>query len=105
MGMFPTKVVVAVDGSGEARHAARVAVDIAGRTGSELHVVHAAPTPTAVGAPEGTIYTPDVYDRLREMAEERGREVLEDQERELSGFGGVVKEAHLRVGRPDHHVT
>jgi len=43
--VFPTKIVVAVDGSEEARLASRVAANLAQRTDSELHVVHATPMP------------------------------------------------------------
>jgi nucleotide-binding universal stress UspA family protein len=103
--MFPTKVLVAVDDSAEAGVAARMAAVLAAKTGSELHVVHAAPLPSPVGAPEGTIYDPDVSERLREMAAETGREVLQDQARQMSGGKGAVKDTHLRIGRPDHHVT
>src|SRR3712207_964607 len=37
---FPTKILAATDGSGEAALAATAAAEIARRTGSELHVVH-----------------------------------------------------------------
>src|SRR5438270_11705818 len=40
MSIFPTKILVATDGSEEATFAARTAADIAESTGSELHVVH-----------------------------------------------------------------
>jgi nucleotide-binding universal stress UspA family protein len=40
MSIFPTRILLATDGSGEAELAARTAADLAGRTGSELHVVH-----------------------------------------------------------------
>jgi hypothetical protein len=40
MSIFPTNILLATDGSEEAELAARTAVDLAGKTGSELHVVH-----------------------------------------------------------------
>ena len=40
MSIFPTKILLATDGSSEARLAARTAVDLAQKTGSELHAVH-----------------------------------------------------------------
>ena len=40
MSIFPTKVLLATDGSEEAALAARTAADLAQKTGSELHVVH-----------------------------------------------------------------
>ena len=42
MSIFPTKVLLATDGSAEARLAASTAADLANRTDTELHVVHVA---------------------------------------------------------------
>ena len=39
MSIFPTKILLATDGSEEAASAARTAADLAQKTGSELHVV------------------------------------------------------------------
>ncbi len=41
--MFPTKILLATDGSEHARRASRAAVELAQKTGSELHVVHVGP--------------------------------------------------------------
>jgi nucleotide-binding universal stress UspA family protein len=41
--MFPTKILVAVDGSAEAERAARMAKAVSERLDSELHVAHATP--------------------------------------------------------------
>jgi nucleotide-binding universal stress UspA family protein len=38
---FPTRVLVATDGSKDAALAARAAVDLTDKNGSELHVAHA----------------------------------------------------------------
>ena len=40
MSIFPTKIVLATDGSREAELAARTAADLANKTDSELHVLH-----------------------------------------------------------------
>jgi Universal stress protein family len=40
MGLFPTRILLATDGSEEAELAALRAVDLAERTDSELHLVH-----------------------------------------------------------------
>jgi nucleotide-binding universal stress UspA family protein len=40
MSIFPTKVLVATDGSREAQLAAQTAADLSQKTNSELHVVH-----------------------------------------------------------------
>lgn len=43
MSIFPTKILVATDGSEDAQLAARTAVELAEKTGSELHVVYILP--------------------------------------------------------------
>ena len=40
MSIFPTKILLATDGSMEAELAARTAADLGNKTDSELHVVH-----------------------------------------------------------------
>ena len=40
MSILPTKILLATDGSREARLAARTAVELAQKTDSELHVIH-----------------------------------------------------------------
>jgi len=40
VSIFPTKIVLATDGSEDANLALRAAVDLVEKTGSELHVVH-----------------------------------------------------------------
>ena len=45
MSIFPTRIPLATDGSGEAELATLRALDIAERTDSELHVVHVGVVP------------------------------------------------------------
>ena len=40
MSIFPTKILLATDGSTEAELAARTAVDLCQKTDSELHLIH-----------------------------------------------------------------
>jgi nucleotide-binding universal stress UspA family protein len=40
MSIFPTRILLATDGLEEATLAAQAAIDLANKTGSELHVVH-----------------------------------------------------------------
>src|SRR5215217_7284505 len=40
MSIFPTRMLLATDGSEEATLAAQTAIDLANKTGSELHVVY-----------------------------------------------------------------
>ena len=54
--MFPTKILLATDGSEEAAHAARMAAALSGKTGSELHVVYVEHLPHPYALSEATIY-------------------------------------------------
>jgi nucleotide-binding universal stress UspA family protein len=40
MGIFPSRILLAIDGPEETELAIRKAVDLAGTTGSELHLVY-----------------------------------------------------------------
>jgi nucleotide-binding universal stress UspA family protein len=46
MGLFPTRILLATDGSEEAELAALKAVDLAQRTDSGLHVAHVGVVPS-----------------------------------------------------------
>jgi nucleotide-binding universal stress UspA family protein len=49
MSIFPTKILLATDGSREAESAAQVAAELVDTTGSELHVVYVESLVQAVG--------------------------------------------------------
>src|SRR3954447_16964052 len=90
MRIFPTKVLLATDGSTDAILATRAAVDLARKTGSELHVVHAwqAPSPSLVS------------ERYEPPRKEAARKLLHEQMERVEEAGGVVAEVHLLRGRP-----
>jgi nucleotide-binding universal stress UspA family protein len=67
MTSFPTKILVATDGSEDADLAARAATDLSNRTGAELHVVHARQDVRLAGVPPAT--TQDEYTRALERWE------------------------------------
>ena len=97
MSIFPTKVLLATDGSKEARLAASTAAELASSTDSELHVVHVAEQrPTFLAQTE------------EEPTELRGeaRRLLDEQVRALEEEAqGTVEEAHLRQGRADEEIV
>ena len=95
MTIFPTKILLATDGSGEAELAASTAADLAAGSGSELHVVHVGHLPALYLAP--TEVDPTHLER-------EARELLEEQVRRIEAGGGKVAEAHLRMGRADREV-
>ena len=93
--LLGAKVLLATDGSEEANLAARAAAEVAEGTGSELHVVYVEPLPNfmkdGAGAP--------AYDRqLYGMIEKEGRETLRKVVWRVKVAGGIVAEAHLRMG-------
>jgi nucleotide-binding universal stress UspA family protein len=106
MSIFPTKILLATDGSSEAELATRTAADLAQKTGSELHVIHvldvAQFTMFAAGAtddPEG-IEQPDpiLEELLVRLSEQRGKEVLDTEVERVRSAGGTVAQAHLKMG-------
>jgi nucleotide-binding universal stress UspA family protein len=97
--VFPAKMLLATDGSEEARLALQTAADLSERTGSELHVVH-------VGEIPPTHY-PDRfgYRALYEVHEREARQLLEAQVEKMKAAGATVAQAHLRLGRADEEVV
>lgn len=93
MSIFTTKILLATDGSEEAELAARTAADLAGETGSELHVVH------VLVLPPETLHDP-FGTAAREEFERRGRARLDELVGRLETSGGEVGGAHFRIGSP-----
>ncbi len=93
MSILTTKILLATDGSEEAELAARTAVEVAGKTGSELHVVH------VLVLPPETLHDP-FGTAAREELESRGRARLDEFVGRLEDSGGAVGGAYFRVGSP-----
>jgi nucleotide-binding universal stress UspA family protein len=102
MSIFPTRILLATDGSEEAELAALRAVDLADATDSELHVVHVGVVPIFLKSYPGTLG----YDRkLYEQIEEQSRELLRKQSWRVKAAGGTVAGAHLRMGAVDLEIV
>jgi nucleotide-binding universal stress UspA family protein len=106
MTIFPTRILLATDGSGESELAAGTAVDLARMSDSELHVGYVldrAPSP-ALLFPEATdpegVEMPDpaLAENLERRAEQRGRQLLDAEAERVRSVGGTVAEAHLVMG-------
>jgi nucleotide-binding universal stress UspA family protein len=95
MGTFPTRILLATDGSEQAELAALRAVDLADATDSELHVVHVGVLPTFLESYPGTL---GYSDKLYEQIEEESRELLRELSRQVKVAGGTVAGTHLRMG-------
>ena len=103
MSIFPTKILLATDGSEEAALAARTAVDLAQKTGSELQVVHARSLPMLASYPGAETPTPSEIDE--EVVKKRFQGLLDEQVGKVEAEGGSVAQAHLRIGRPDTEIV
>src|SRR5215217_1868036 len=105
MSTFPTKILLATDGSSEAELATRRAVDLAQMSDSQLHVTHVADD-TSIGLlypesidPEGVeMPDPILVEDFERRFEQRGREVLEAEVERVRSAGGTVAQAHLMMG-------
>ncbi len=90
MSIFPTKILLATDDSGDAELAATTAFSLAKSTDSELHVVH-------VWRPVPSVH----FDALiRQEMHRDAQEILSGQVKKIEGLGATVAEAHLREGGP-----
>jgi nucleotide-binding universal stress UspA family protein len=105
MSIFPTKILLATDGSIEAELAARTAAELADKTGSELHLVHVfGITPWYPAYPEGfgfggaELEDPELEEDLQRISEQRARELLEAEVEKLRSFDVTLAQAHLVEG-------
>jgi nucleotide-binding universal stress UspA family protein len=108
MSIFPTKVLLATDGSEKATLAAQTANDLANKPGSELHVVYARIAPYSRAFYEGYEEGVDVGAYLQDESEEltrRGQGLLDEQVRKIEAAGGSVAQAHLTEGKPEAEIT
>jgi len=103
MGIFPTRILVAVDGSEEAGLAVEAAAELSRATGSEVHIVHVLPTEERLLGYH--FYSEEMRETIIERAEKEARSFLEEQAQRISSEGGKVAETHLRVGHPDKEIA
>jgi nucleotide-binding universal stress UspA family protein len=110
MSIFPTKILLATDGSEEASLAARTTVDLANKTNSEIHLVY-----VTIPLHEPSYYE-DIYyyegisieDAIaREWREQQrsAQKLLDDQVDKIKGAGGSVAQTHHHTGKPDQQIV
>ena len=109
MSFFPTKILLATDGSTEAELAARTAVDLSQKTDSELHVIHVLDV-AKVGLSMAVLYSeapdpegaelsdPVLEEDLEQRAKQRGQELLDAEFERVNSAGGTVAKSHLMMG-------
>ena len=113
MSIFPTKILLATDGSEDAAHATEVAVELSKITGSELHVVYvgkdaysetfAYPESTDPGWVEQE--DPVLIKELGQQFEQMARRILDAEVEKVQAAGGTVAQAHLRMGTAATEIT
>ena len=102
MSIFPTKILLATDGSKEAQLAATAAADLARRTGSELHLVYVGHTPPLYyESPGAWALDQDLRGEMAERVEKGARTKLDEQVQRVREAGGEVAGVHTKLGRPD----
>jgi nucleotide-binding universal stress UspA family protein len=99
MSIFPTRILVATDGSREAELAVTTAADLAKSTDSELHVVHVGELPL--------VYHPErrAYHAEYEEHEKGAQQLLEAEVERIEKAGATVAHSHLRMGRADEEIV
>jgi nucleotide-binding universal stress UspA family protein len=106
MSIFPTKILLATDGSENANLASSTAADLAKSTNSELHVVYVGHMPSIFyESPGAIVLDPDLQSRMEEDAEEAARAKLKDQVQKIREAGTEVAGVHTRVGFPDAEIV
>jgi nucleotide-binding universal stress UspA family protein len=106
MSIFPTKILLATDGSENANLASSTAADLAKSTNSELHVVYVGHMPSIFyESPGAIVLDPDLQSRMEEDAEEAARTKLKEQVQKIREAGTEVAGVHTRVGFPDAEIV
>jgi nucleotide-binding universal stress UspA family protein len=114
MSIFPTKILLATDGSEEATLAAQTAVDIADKTNSELHVVYVGyvgeldyghPSYDPSYDPSYIVTDYEYMQQIQENLEQEARKALDAEVERVKAAGGRVVEAHLSMGSPDAEIV
>ena len=99
MSIFPTKILLATDGSREAELAATTAADLADSTDSELHLLSVMPgNPDPVYQIHEASLRYETYEQALEAIKAETQKVLDEQVRKVQEAGGSVKEGHLKIG-------
>lgn len=91
MSSFPTKILLATDGSKEAERASTSAINLVKSHHAELHVVFVEPALPMID---------QFADPGPERTQPESRQLLDEQVKHIEEVGGAVAEAHLRLGRP-----
>jgi nucleotide-binding universal stress UspA family protein len=99
MSIFPTRILLATDGSKEAERATQAALSLAQKSGSEMHVLHVLVLPLCTNDPAS--FEPEFRRRLEERARTRLNDLVSKMETSDAAVGG----SHLGLGRADAEIV
>ena len=102
MSVFPTQILLATDGSDEAKMATQAATELSRETGSEMHLIYVLPTPAQLIGHH--LYSDEVRESLIGGAERDAETFLKEQAEKIGSDGGKVADTHLRSGDPDKEI-
>lgn len=113
MSIFPTRILLATDGSEDAAHATQAAVELSKISSSELHVVYVGEDAysATLTYPEATEpgwvgqEDPALIEEQERRFEQMARRVLDAEVEKVQAVGGTVVQAHLRMGTPAAEIT
>ena len=106
MSIFPTKILLATDGSEEAALAVQTATDLAKSTGSELHLVYVEAASYVFPTTDWeSLGGEDLPTRLDEVAKEAAKIKVDEQAQRVREADGEVAGAHARVGYPEAEIV
>ena len=102
MSVFPTKILLATDGSNEAAMAAEAAAELSKQSGSEIHVSYVLPSPAQLIGHH--LYSTEMRESVLGAAEREAETFLKERAEQLGADGGKVAETHLKSGEPDKEI-
>ena len=101
MSVFPTKILLATDGSEEAELAATTAAELAKSTDSELDVIYVLEVEPWHLPQRELVQNPHRYEDLKEES----RRIRDRQVEKIEASGGSVSNAHLAIGNPADQIV
>ena len=102
MSVFPTKILLATDGSDEATRATEAAVELSKQSGSEIHVAYVLPAPAQLIGHH--LYSNEMRESVLGGAEREAERFLKERAEQIGADGGKLAETHLRSGEPDKEI-
>ncbi len=104
--MFPTNILVVADCSEGAYLTLQAATELAGGTGSELHIVHVVPEQSRPYSWANSSWAKEKDEAQLEWRRLRGLELLDAQARHVEEeLWGTVTATHFREERPEQEVV